>query len=119
MDALFGLFLNTQYILYVEAFIFLNRTALFKLLIANVLFSGHIYVIGGSTNMRLPENSSRVVSRINLGSGAISRTQPLLEPTSGPAVASSQNMIAVCGGSSNGSLVSTCQVYSITETMYV
>ncbi len=69
--------------------------------------------------MRLPENSSRVVMRINLGSGVISRTQPLLQPTSGPAVASSQDMIAVCGGSSNESLISTCQVFSITETRYV
>ncbi len=91
----------------------------FKHLIANVLFSGHIYVIGGSTNMRLPENSTRVVTRINLGSGAIARTQPLLEQMSGPAVASSQSMIAVCGGSSNESLISTCQVFSITETRYV
>ncbi len=92
---------------------------IFKHLIANVLFSGHINVIGGSTNMRLPENSSRVVTRINLGSGAISRTQPFLEPMSGPAVASSQNMIAVCGGSSNESFISTCQVFSMTETRYV
>ncbi len=81
--------------------------------------SGHIYMIGGSTSLRLPENSSRVVTRINLGSGVISRTQPLLEPTSGPAVASLQNMIAVCGGSSKGSLNSLCQVYSVPDETYV
>ncbi len=77
---------------------------MFKHLQAKVLISGHIYVIGGSTKMRLPENSSRVVTRINLGSGVTSNTQSLLEPTSGPAVTSSHDMIAVWGGSSNGSL---------------
>ncbi len=91
----------------------------FKHLNAKMLLLGHIYVIGGSTNHWLPENSSRVVTRINLGNGVISRTQPLLEPTSGPTVASSQNMIAVCGGSSNGSLTSTCQVFSIANMTYV
>ncbi len=99
--------------------IHLGLAVMCKHLKDELLHSGHIYIIGGSTNLRLPENSSRVVTCINLGSGVISRTQPLLEPTSGPAVASSQNTIAVCGGSSNGSLVSTCQVYSITDTMHV
>ncbi len=69
--------------------------------------------------MRLPENSSRVVMRLNLGTCGISRIQPLLEPTSRPAVASSQNMIVVCGGSSKGSPTSICQIYSITEKKYV
>ncbi len=72
-------------------------------------------MIGGSANERLPESSSRIVTGINVGTGFLSRA----EPTSGPAVASSQIMFAVCGGSSNGSLTSTCQVYSITETTYV
>ncbi len=102
-----------------EIGIYLCPAVKFKHLKAKMLLSGHIYVIGGSTNMRLPENSSRVVTRINLGSGFISRTEPLLEPTSGPSVAYLQDMIAVCGGSSNGSLISTCQVYSIIEATYV
>ncbi len=104
---------------FADTVIYLCPIVLFNILIAKISLSGHIYVIGGSTNMRLPENSSRVVTRINLGSGAISRTQPLIEPTSGPAAASLQNMIAVCGGSPNGSSVSTCQVYSVLNKTYV
>ncbi len=91
----------------------------FNRLTAIMLLSGTIYVIGGSTNLRKPEKSSQVVMCINLGNCGISRTQPLLEPTSRPAVASSQNMIVVCGGSSNGSPTSICQIYSITEKTYV
>ncbi len=46
-------------------------------------------MIGGSANERLPESSSRIVTGINVGTGFLSRA----EPTSGPAVASSQHMI--------------------------
>ncbi len=91
----------------------------YKRLTAIIVLSGNIYLNGGSTNMGLPENSSRVVMRLNLSTCGISITQPLLEPTSRPAVASSQNMIAVCGGSSNGSPTSVCQIYSIMEGKYV
>ncbi len=76
-------------------------------------------MIGGSTNARLPESSSRVVTCVNLANGNISRAEPLLEATSEPAIASSQNMIAVCGGSPNGIPTPTCQVYSTREMTYV
>ncbi len=99
--------------------IYLYTVGLLTHLKDELLLSGHIYMIGGSINLRLPTSSSRVVTCINLGSGVISRTQPLLEPTSGPAAASLLNMIAVGGGSSNGSLSSTCQVYSVPDKTYV
>ncbi len=95
--------------------IYLYTVGLLTHLKDELLLSGHIYMIGGSINLQLPESSSRVVTC----GGVISRTQPLLEPTSGPAAASLLNMIAVCGGSSNGSLSSTCQVYSVPDKTYV
>ncbi len=91
----------------------------FRRVIARILISGNIYLIGGSTNVCQLGSSSRVVTRVSLIKGSISRIQPLLEPISGPTIASSQNMIAVCGGLSNGSPASTCQLYSIAEDAYV
>ncbi len=64
---------------------YLYHTAFFKDLEDDGLFSGHVYVIGGSANERLPENSSGIVTGINVGTGFLSRA----EPASGPAVASS------------------------------
>ncbi len=73
---------------------------------------GAIYLIGGNVNERLPNVGSKVVSRLDLRSGRIQRAQPLPEATLCPAVATSSNAIAVCGGISNESPDSSCQIYS-------
>ncbi len=119
MDALFWNSLTARCMLNAGTGIYLYPDAMLTHFKDKLSLSGHIYMIGGSTSRRQPENSSWVVTRIKVGSGAISRIQLLLELTSGPAAASLQNMIAVCGGSSKGSLNSTCQVYSVPDKTYV
>ncbi len=68
-------------------------------------------------NERLPNVGSSVVSRLDLRSGRLQRVQPLPEATLCPAVATSGNAIAICGGISNGSPTASCQIYAAnTET---
>ncbi len=77
-----------------------------------ILATGAIYLIGGNVNERLPNVGSRVVSRLDLRSGSLQRVQHLPEAILCPAVATSGNMIAICGGLSNGSPTWSCQIYS-------
>ncbi len=73
---------------------------------------GTIYLIGGNVNGRLPNVGSRVVSMLHLRSGSFKSAQSLREAVVHPAVATSYNAIAICGGLCNGSPTSSCQVYS-------
>ncbi len=73
---------------------------------------GAIYLIGGNVNERLPNVGSRVVSRLDLRSGSLQRVQRLPEAILCPAVATSGNVIAICGGLSNGLPTSNCTIYS-------
>ncbi len=78
-----------------------------------VLISGYIYLIGGSLDDRFGDVGSRVVTRLNLQTGCLERTQPLPILALRPAVATSPSSIAVCGGIS----VASCQRFSsVTET---
>ncbi len=76
-----------------------------------------IYLMGGNVNERLTNVGSRVVSRLDLRSGRLQRVQPLPESTLCPAVASSGNAIAICGGISNGSPNANCLIYSANTDM--
>ncbi len=73
---------------------------------------GTIYLIGGNVNERLPNVGSRWVSSLNLGSGSFRSVQSLQEAVVHPAVATSGNAIAICGGVSNGLPTSSYQIYS-------
>ncbi len=82
--------------------------------------AGNIYLIGGSTNPRSPEDASRVTTRVNLQNSRIERVQPLPEATSRSAAVTSPNAIAICGGvSTSSAVISNCQVYSLITATYV
>ncbi len=68
---------------------------------------------------RFENVGSRVVTRLHIRKGCIERTQPLPHIVLRPAVATSQSAIVVCGGTSNGSPVSNCQVFSSATEKYV
>ncbi len=68
---------------------------------------------------RFEHAGSRVVTRLHLRKGCIERTQPLPHLVMRPAVATSPNDIAVCGGTPDGSPVSICQVFSSVTEKYV
>ncbi len=63
---------------------------------------------------RFGSAGSRVVNRLNLRNGCLERTQPLPNIVLRPAVATLPSAITVCGGTSNGSPVSNCQIFSST-----
>ncbi len=69
-------------------------------------------MIGGSTDQRNPEMASTAVTRICLSRSFVRRVAPLPVATWRPAVATAPNMITVCGGTSNGEPLPSCQVYS-------
>ncbi len=71
-----------------------------------------VYLIGGSTDERNPENASTAVTRICLSRSFVRRVAPLPVAIWRPAVATAPNMIAVCGGTNDGVPLPNCQVYS-------
>ncbi len=70
-----------------------------------------VYMIGGSTDQRNPEKASTAVTRICLSRSFVRRAASLPVATWRPAVTTAPNMIAVCGGTSDGVPLPNCQVY--------
>ncbi len=68
---------------------------------------------------RFGDVGSRVVTRLNLQTGCLERTQPLPRLALRPAVATSSSSIAVCGGISNGTTVANCHSFSAVTEKYV
>ncbi len=68
---------------------------------------------------RFEDVGSRVVTRLNLQTGCLDRTQPLPNLALRPAVATWSSSIAVCGGISSGTPVAHCQHFSAVTEKYV
>ncbi len=68
---------------------------------------------------RFEGGGSRVVTRLNVQTGCLERTQPLPSVTMRPAVATLSSSIAICGGISNGTPVANCQHFSAVTEKYV
>ncbi len=75
-------------------------------------------LIGGSTAQRNPEKASTAVTRICLSRSFVRRVAPLTVANQRPAVATSPNMIAVCGGTPNGEPLPNSQVCPLMTDKY-
>ncbi len=76
---------------------------------------GNIYTIGGTHNPRFRQTPGRQVSKMNLQSGRMETIQQLPHDTSFAAVATSPDMIVVCGGTNKGLPTSRCHILSSTD----